>query len=306
MAGNGCAFGVVIPVKNLPETLAELVAPLPEEDFLTLLRDRKLTHLRGAGRNRYSRLMNWKMLLDMIRRGQHPANISEFRLVMGSKMAPPDRWWKKDPNSDRNVVDLPNFLAYMKAGFNLSVTGLEAYAPHLKILSDNIKAKLKERIRIGAIVTTGKPAAFVLHFDPEDLIILQAEGRKRWKIFGPPVVNPVLGMPPVAVPSEDTLLFDEVLEPGDFLFVPSGNWHRCENQSERSLHIGVFFQPPNGIDMVKALTAQMLAEERFRLPLTRLGGTPDISSVEAEIKDRAIELVRELDLSKLLSDFEKQ
>lgn len=273
---------------------------------MTLLRERKLTLLRGAGADRYSSLLNWKSLLQMIWRGQHPTSLAEFRLVKDSMLAPPDRWLKRNPSGEGNVVDLPNFLAYMAGGFNLSVTRIDAFVPHLKTLCESIRSTLREQIKMGVIVTTGKEGAFTLHYDPEDLIILQVEGRKRWKIFGPPVVNPIVGMTQIAPPPEDTLIFDEILEPGDFLFLPAGNWHRCENQSDRSLHLGIFFQPPNGLDVIKALTSQLLSDDWFRVPLTRLDDASDLFAVEADIKNRAMERISKLNLREFFSDFERQ
>jgi hypothetical protein len=293
-------------MKRTPSTLAELVAPLSEEAFMTLLRERKLTLLRGVGADRYSSLLNWNSLLQMIERGQHPSSLSEFNLVKDSQLAAPDRWLKRNPSGDGNVVDIPRFLAFMAHGFSLSVTRIDAYAPHLKALCQNIRSTLREQIKVGAIVTTGKGGAFTLHYDPEDLIILQVEGRKRWKIFGPPVVNPIVGMTPAAPPPEDTLIFDEILEAGDFLFLPAGNWHRCENESSRSLHLGFFFQPPNGLDVIKSLTSQLLSDDQLRMPLTRLDDASDLSAVEADIKTRAMERISKLDLRKFFSDFERQ
>src|SRR5665213_230337 len=293
-------------MKRTPSTLAELVAPLSEEAFMTLLRERKLTLLRGVGADRYSSLLNWNSLLQMIERGQHPSSLSEFNLVKDSQLAAPDRWLKRNPSGDGNVVDIPRFLAFMAHGFSLSVTRIDAYAPHLKALCQNIRSTLREQIKVGAIVTTGKGGAFTLHYDPEDLIILQVEGRKRWKIFGPPVVNPIVGMTPAAPPPEDTLIFDEILEAGDFLFLPAGNWHRCENESSRSLHLGIFFQPPNGLDVIKSLTSQLLSDDQLRMPLTRLDHASDLSAVEADIKTRAMERISKLDLRKFFSDFERQ
>jgi Cupin superfamily protein len=291
-------------VEKAPSTLAELVAPLSEASFMTLLRERKLTLLRGAGADRYSSLLNWKSLLQMIERGQHPSSLAEFNLVKDSQLAPPDRWLKRNPSGDGNVVDLPRFLAFMAHGFSLSVTRIDAHAPHLKALCRSIRSTLREQIKMGVIVTTGKGGAFTLHYDPEDLIILQVEGRKRWKIFGPPVVNPFVGMAPAAAPPEDTLIFDEILEAGDFLFLPAGNWHRCENESSRSLHLGIFFQPPNGLDVIKALTSQLLSDDQLRAPLTRLDGPTDLSAVEADIKSRAMERISKLDLREFFSRFE--
>lgn len=291
-------------MNTAPARLAELVAPLSEEEFVALLRERNLALLRGVGRERYSKLLTWHSLLQMIRRGEHPASLAEFSLVMDSKLAPPDRWWKPSPDGDGNVIDLPNLLAYMAAGFSLSVTGLEAFVPRLKTLCDSIRSRLREQIRIGAIVTTGKANAFTLHYDPEDLVILQVEGRKRWKVFGPAVPNPVVGIAPGPPPPEDRLIFDKVLEPGDFLFLPAGNWHRCENQDGRSVHLGVFFQPPSGVDAVRALASKLLSDDQLRVPLSRLEDPASLSAVEGRIKSRAMELVRALDLGEVLSQFE--
>ncbi len=291
---------------NAPSTLAELVAPLSEDAFMALLRERKLTLLRGAGAGRYSALLNWKALLQMIQRGEHPASLSEFNLVKDSMLAPPDQWLKRNPAGDGNVVDLPRFLAYIAGGFSLSVTRIDAYAPHLGALCQNIRSTLHEQIKMGAIVTTGTGGAFTLHYDPEDLIILQVEGRKRWKIFGPPVANPIVGMAPPAPPPEDMLLFDEILEAGDFLFLPAGNWHRCENESSRSLHLGIFFQPPSGLDIIKALASQLLSDGRFRKPLTRLGAAANLAAAEADIKSRAMDQISKLDLREFFLEFERQ
>jgi len=273
---------------------------------MTLLRERKLTLSRGAGVDRYSSLLNWNSLLQMIERGQHPPSLAEFNLVKDSQLAPPDRWLKRNPSGDGNVVDIPRFLAFMAHGFSLSVTRIDSYAPHLNALCQSIRSTLRERIKMGVIVTTGKGGAFTLHYDPEDLIILQVEGRKRWKIFGPPVVNPFVGMTPTAPPPEDTLLFDEILEAGDLLFLPAGNWHRCENQSNRSLHLGIFLQPPNGLDVVRALTLQLLSDDQLRKPLTRLDDAVNLTAVEGDIKSRAMERISKLDLREFFSDFERQ
>ena len=293
-------------MKKVPSTLAELVAPYPVESFLSLLRERKLTLLRSGDADRYSGLLTWNGLLNMIQRGEHPASLAEFRLVKDSQLAPPDRWLKRSPSGDGNVVDTRALLAYMAGGFSLAFTRIDSYAPALKTLSDSVRASVREQIKIGAIVTTGEGGAFTLHYDPEDLVILQVEGRKRWKIFGPPVVNPIVGMPPPAAPPEDELLFDEILEPGDLLFLPAGHWHRCENLANRSLHLGIFFQPPSGLDVIKALTSQLLADDRLRVPLTRLDDASDVAAVEADIKSRAMECIDRLDLDAFFSDFERQ
>jgi hypothetical protein len=282
-----------------------LVAPLSEESFLTLLRERKLTHLPGAGGNRYASLMTWKMLLRMIHNGEHPAGLSEFRLCKNSLWVSPDQYLKRNAAGDGTVVNTARILDFMAHGISLAIAPIDPYAPHLKTLCENLRLTLADKIKMGVIVTTGNGGAFTAHYDPEDLIILQVEGRKRWKIFGSPVVNPVIGMPDIEEPSEDELIFDQTLEAGDFLFVPAGHWHRCENQSERSLHLGVFFQPPSALDAIKAITSQIYSDDVLRLPLTRLGDASNFSAIEADIKRHVIQRINELDLRGFVSSFGK-
>jgi hypothetical protein len=294
-----------LSMRDTPATLEELVAPLTETAFLELLRDRKLTLLKGARADRYVALMNWDLLLRMIERGEHPRSLTEFKIARESAMVPPEHWLTPGAPGEGNKVDAKKVAAYLAHGFSLIVTPIEPYVPHLAVLCDRLRARLNEQIKVGVIVTTGKGGAFKLHYDPEDLIILQVEGSKRWKIYGPAVPSPVIGMKPPEPPPEDVPVFDEVLEAGDFLFVPGGNWHHCENGPGRSLHLGIFFQPPTAWHAIKAATADLVADETFRTPLTRLDDAEALAKLEAAFKARAIETIERMELGKFFAEWSR-
>ena len=286
-----------------PSTLEELVAPLGAAEFLSLLRDRKLTLLRGANADRYAGLLNWRMLRGMLERGEHPRDLVHLRLSRDSVKVPQERWFSKTGSGSR--VDIAKVEAFLAQGFSLCITCIDERAPHLAALCNDIRARTFEQIKIGVIVTTGKEGAFRLHYDPEDLIILQVEGSKRWKIYGPAVSNPVIGMPTQAPPPEAAPIFDEVLKPGDFLFLPGGSWHRCENGPARSMHLGFFFLPPTGWHFVKALMSDLVADEMLRTPLTRLAGPAELAKLEADFKQQVIDSVNRLDLSEYFAEWIK-
>jgi ribosomal protein L16 Arg81 hydroxylase len=288
---------------NAPATLAELVAPLTEAEFLSLLRERKLTLLRGANADRYKGLLNWKSLRGMLERGEHPGNLVHLRLSRDSTKVPLERWFSKTGHGSK--VDVAKAEAYMAQGFSLCITCIDENAPHLAALCNDIRARSFEQIKLGVIVTTGKEGAFKLHYDPEDLIILQVEGSKRWKIYGPAVSQPVIGMPIQSPPPEEAPIFDEVLRPGDFLFLPGGNWHRCENGPARSVHLGFFFLPPTPWHFVKAVMSDLVAEEMFRTPLTRLAGPAELAALEADFKRRVIDSVNRLELDEYFAEWIK-
>lgn len=283
---------------NAPSTLNELVAPLSGDEFLSLLRERKLTLVKGAvsTAQRYASLLGWDALLEMIESGNYPRGLNDVRLLRESATVPPERWLSKSKTENRNIVDRAKVEKYMLDGFSLLVMPIEHHVPALTVLCDQIRAQLAEQIKAGVIVSTGPGGAIKLHYDPEDLIILQVEGSKRWQVYGPAVSNPVAGMPKQEPPEEVSPLLDEVLEAGDMLFLPAGYWHHCQNGPARSLHLGIFFVPPTAWNAIGAIFSQLVADEVFRMPLTRMGDAAELAQLEARVKSRLAERVDQLKL----------
>ena len=289
---------------NSASTLQELVAPLTEAEFLSLLDKREMKFVRGTDRSRFSSLLGWDALLAMIEQGQYPRGMGDIRLAKESINVPLDRWLTRNKPDNTIRVDIPKLEEFLSQGYSLVVTPVERYVPALEALCASIKSLVSEQIKVGVIVTAcGSGGAFKIHFDPEDLIILQVEGSKRWQIFGPPVLNPVIGMPKQEPPPEDKPIFDEILRPGDFLFLPAGTWHHCQNGPARSLHLGIFFIPPTSWHAVKSLTSELVCDEAFRTPLTRLAGEAELDAVEAEVKRTLIDKINGLNLKDFLGQW---
>jgi ribosomal protein L16 Arg81 hydroxylase len=279
--------------------LEELVSPLTEDEFLELLRHRKLALLRGTDADRYSSLLSWDALKGIIERGEH--SLEHFR-VTKEKTVIPSIFYLKD--GKLNAAKLEVLLS---RGASIIIPRLEQTIPSLAALCDNIKSRLSEQIEVGAIVTTGVGGALELHYDPEDLIILQVEGTKRWQIYGPAVVNPVRAAPKELLakepPPKRAPIFDEFLGPGDFLFVPGGSWHQCENGPGRSIHLGIFFVPPSIYDAIKAITSQILLEEISRVPLTRLDSPSELTKLQTDLIDMLNKKIGTIDLKEFIGEW---
>jgi ribosomal protein L16 Arg81 hydroxylase len=286
-----------------PSTLADFVSPLTESEFLGLLRRRELAYRPGANGDRYVPLLGWSGLRRIIA-GNYPGKQRDnMRVTKESVIVPSGRWMTQ------GKVDFAKLEKFLADGFSIVVLHVDEHVPALAAVCSEIRSRTLEGSFVGAIVTSGTgTGAFKLHYDPEDLVILQVEGTKRWQIFGPPVSNPLrrmLGSKLSPKPPETEPIFDEVLEPGDLLFVPAGNWHHCEGGLSTSVHIGIFFLPPTGWHAANEILRPFLSEELFRTPLTRLDGASAIEEAEAEVKSRLIEKISELKLNEFIAGWSK-
>ena len=272
--------------------LQQLVAPLPDAEFLALLRERKLTLLRGSRPDRYAALLDWETLQGAIARGGYLD--ADFRVTNESKQVSLPFY------TSNGKVDLAKLRGLLDKGVSIIFSALQPHVPALSALCRDIGAQVAENVTVSAVVTTGAGGALTVHYDAEDILIVQLEGSKRWQIVGPPVINPVRGMPEQLAPS-GLPFFDEVLTPGDSLLVPAGNWHHCQNGPGRSIHVAIQFYAPTGWQLVKPLLQEFSSEADFRVRLTRLESEEELSALEARLKDRLTDFVSRLSLRDLLA-----
>jgi Cupin superfamily protein len=289
-------------VTEPPATLADLVSPLGEDEFFALLRKREFAFRRGGKGDCYAPLLGWKSLRQMIAAMDYPTKRpNDIKVTRESVTIPPERW------TTEGKVDPAKLDALLAKGFSVVVLRVLAeHVPALAVVCDEITRRTHDQCFVAVVVTScSAGGALKLHFDTEDLVILQVEGTKRWQVFGSAVPNPVSGAPKKSLPDPEQLIFDEVLEPGDLLFMPAGYWHHCECGPSTSVHLGVIIVPPTGWHTVNNVVQSVLSDDLFRTPLTRLDGTGALEAVEAEIKCRLIEEIGALKLTDFIARWEK-
>ena len=272
-------------------TLTELTAPLSEADFLIRLRTRQLVFNRAQDENRYAGLIDWGMIADIARSG----DLSPDNLFIAVNRHPVRPVFY----TEKGRINPAKFDALVGRNAGLIAAKLDEHLPALGELCGDIRGRVGEHVAINANVSIGGGGILELHYDCIDIIVLQIEGSKHWRIFGSPVRDPVKGMktPP---PPEGELLFDETLHPGDFLFVPAGYWHVCDSSPGRSLHLALCIHPPNGWEAIGKLLPELLEDRIFRVPFTRLN-EDERAAHEAALKKRLIEKINAMSLTDMLT-----
>jgi lysine-specific demethylase/histidyl-hydroxylase NO66 len=265
-------------------SLADLVAPLTEAEFLKLLRTRTMTLQRGTDGNRYKDLPSWQALRDLLDSGT--LRQGDFRVTSKTELVPQVFYFANGRVRPEAITTLLN------SGASVIFRHLERHFPALGALCRDIAERTSETSLVDAVATSGTGGALRFHYDVEDMFVVQLEGSKRWKVHDERIINPVVGAPALSEPHNPPIL-DEVLHPGDTLFLPAGYTHHCVNGPELSLHLVVCLTPATGYYAVKSLLSRLAQEDLFRMPLSRVPDTDRRSELEARIKQRLSELMDE-------------
>ena len=143
------------------------------------------------------------------------------------------------------------------------------------------------------------------HFDFYDVFLVQGYGHRRWQLgqMCDADTDFVAGQPLKLLPEMD-VNFDEVLAPGDLLYVPPGLSHYGVAEDE-CLTFSFGFRMPNVTDMVDRIGDKISDNEHLRNPLIdiirdKVGSAGEVSSNELDyLKEKIME---QLQNSTLLED----
>lgn len=142
-------------------------------------------------------------------------------------------------------------------------------------------------------LTPEKAQGFAAHFDPHEVLVLQLEGSKHWRLYDRARAFPLMderfdmSRDKIGQPRE------VFLEPGDLLYIPRGFVHEAFTQEGASLHLTVGINVYRWADLLhEAVDAVARRDERFRgsLPPGAFRGP----GAPADLRERFRELAQAL------------
>ncbi|WP_113905844.1 cupin domain-containing protein [Aliidiomarina celeris] len=116
------------------------------------------------------------------------------------------------------------------------------------------------------------------HLDQYDVFIIQGEGKRRWRIGLPGDFKTLTPHPELKqIPAFDAII-DEVLEPGDMIYIPANHPHEGISL-EPSLNYSVGFRAPSQAELISAWADHAIDqnkfEQRFRDTQASLAASPE-------------------------------
>ena len=151
-------------------------------------------------------------------------------------------------------------------GATIIMSNLQERLPKLAMFCRELEKVFSARVQTNIYMTPANSQGFKAHYDGHDVLVLQVEGTKEWRIYDTPVHLPLeeQAFNPHDVPiGEMTDSF--VLEPGDMVYVPRGLTHDAVSTDQTSLHITTGLMMRSWADvMVEVVRKMALSDAEFR------------------------------------------
>jgi hypothetical protein len=202
-----------------------------------------------------------------------------FRMVRQGTLIGTDSYTMSAPLGQGDVGDLidpERVVRLFEDGATLILRGLERYHPAITAFCGALAADLGHPVRANTYVTPANAQGHGIHYDLHDVFVLQCSGRKHWSVHERQRVDPLPGdgMEPY-VRSEDlgATVIDEVLGPGDSLYIPRGWPHLASTAGESSIHLTLGVHVVTWLDVLGAVLerARGCADLRATVPTVAEG-----------------------------------
>jgi ribosomal protein L16 Arg81 hydroxylase len=172
-----------------------------------------------------------------------------------------------------DLIDPDRVVRLFQEGTTLILRGLERYHPAIAAFCKAVAGDLGHPVRANAYVTPPDAQGYGIHYDLHDVFVLQCSGRKHWRVHERHAVDPLPGggvEPYVRREDLGAAVVDEVLHPGDMLYIPRGWPHHTSTTGEASIHLTVGVHVLTWLDVFGAVLerARGCAELRSTIPTT--------------------------------------
>ncbi|MFJ9798035.1 JmjC domain-containing protein [Streptomyces sp. NPDC101145] len=162
--------------------------------------------------------------------------------------------------------------ARLAEGASLVIDAIDQIHPPVREAAIGLERFLGTPVQVNAYASWTAEEGFGTHWDDHDVVVLQLEGGKRWKVYGPTRRAPAWrDVEAPAAPTGDPVA-DLVLAPGDLLYLPRGWWHAVSaDQGTASLHLTFGLTAQTGAEFLAWLCDGLRASTTIRADVPRFG-----------------------------------
>lgn len=261
-----------------PFDFKQLIAPIEPDVFFEEYWEKKNLLLTDRGTKGYEGLISLKDVDILLKTLPNP-NTSWVKFINNKKEERLDIYLKGN-SWETCMLNSHKVLNGFREGNTIVLKSLESRFEPIRKLAFGLEDIFGHKVKVNMYLTPHNAQGFQAHYDTHDVLILQIEGEKLWKIYDNykqfPVGNidvPFLG--PLTSPTHEVFL-----KPGDLLYIPRGYVHEALTAKNYSLHLTVGIYATTWVDLLKELA---LEDPYFRQALPR-GALCEDSNLELNIE----------------------
>ncbi|MEN8650978.1 cupin domain-containing protein [Streptomyces sp. 21So2-11] len=241
------------------------------EDFLAQAYGRTYRVVRGDATTTAD-LFGWEDLNTIL--AQHRLEAPRLRLSAGGEMLHQHTYARPFMTRRSTVWHRmqPNALhARLSEGATLVLDAVDELHYGAQTLAAELERFLRTGVQINLYASWTDTEGFGTHWDDHDVVVVQLDGAKRWKLYGPTRKAPLHRDVEAPEPPPEEPVVDLVLTSGDVLYLPRGWWHAvAASEGQHSLHLTCGLQTVIGADVLIWLADVLRAEEAVRGDVPRL------------------------------------
>ncbi|MEZ0602718.1 JmjC domain-containing protein [Paraburkholderia sp. IW21] len=150
----------------------------------------------------------------------------------------------------------------MREGVTAVLEAINELSPNVGDLTERLGGELGAQSTANAYISFGDTSGFGVHNDDHDVIVMQIDGKKKWRFFRSGTIQEKATVNELKHPSESDRGDELIITAGDIMFIPKGTWHDVVAVNEKSLHLTISLVYPTVVDFVN----WGLARDKFGIP----------------------------------------
>lgn len=158
-----------------------------------------------------------------------------------------------DGSWDVEQGPIANFETACKGAWTLLVQGVDRYIHDVAPVIEPFRFLPNWRLDDLMVSFATEGAGVGAHIDLYDVFLVQGKGRRRWRVGNPGQYDEIFPHPKLKQISGFDPIIDEVLQPGDVLYIPPG-WPHDGKALEDCLTYSVGFRAPDTHQLADSLS----------------------------------------------------
>jgi ribosomal protein L16 Arg81 hydroxylase len=257
-------------------TFRDILHPVTAEDFFDETYGRRHLYVPGTP-EKFARVFSWEAMSELLSTTALWTDRSMKTVLDGRQLTPQEFCRPALTREGQETLqpDPRRVSELLRKGATVVLDFIESLTPELASVAATLEIVAGGPVACNAYCSWQAHPGFAAHFDTMDVFALHISGTKTWHLYEGRAEGAaeIPGFNCASVPPEQRelakgrVLQEVTMKPGDFLYVPRGQYHDALATSEASLHVSFGVTEPIGQDFMAILLPTLARDPLFRASL---------------------------------------